>query len=54
MSLECNVRIRIHALLETWETPTEISRQLGISRLTEYKVKATGIHWEVGWVQSSL
>ncbi|QQP49407.1 Uncharacterized protein FKW44_010067 [Caligus rogercresseyi] len=49
MSLECNVRIRIYALLEAWETPTEISRQLGIRRPTEYKVKATGIDWEVGY-----
>ncbi|QQP51292.1 Uncharacterized protein FKW44_012613 [Caligus rogercresseyi] len=48
MSLEHDVRIRTHALLEAGKTPTEISRRLGISRPTVYKVKATGIEKKVG------
>ncbi|QQP41342.1 Uncharacterized protein FKW44_015680, partial [Caligus rogercresseyi] len=48
MPLERDVRIRVHALLESGETPTEIYRQLGISRPTVYKVKATGIERKVG------
>ncbi|QQP56183.1 Uncharacterized protein FKW44_000765 [Caligus rogercresseyi] len=48
MSLERDIRIRIHALLEAGKTPTEISRQLGLSRLTVYKVQTTGIERKVG------
>ncbi|QQP56067.1 Uncharacterized protein FKW44_000616, partial [Caligus rogercresseyi] len=48
MSLERDVRIRVHALLEAGKTPTEISRQLGISRPIVCKVKATGIERKVG------
>ncbi|QQP31570.1 Uncharacterized protein FKW44_025207 [Caligus rogercresseyi] len=48
MSLERDVRIQVHALLEAGKTPTEISRQFGISRPTVYKVKATGIEKKVG------
>ncbi|QQP34643.1 Uncharacterized protein FKW44_022598, partial [Caligus rogercresseyi] len=35
MSLERDIRIRVHALLEAGKTPTEISRQLGINRPTK-------------------
>ncbi|QQP54933.1 Uncharacterized protein FKW44_007928 [Caligus rogercresseyi] len=51
MPLERDVRIRVHALLKAGKTPTEISRQLGISRPNVYKVKATG---KSGRVQRSL
>ncbi|QQP39374.1 Uncharacterized protein FKW44_020241 [Caligus rogercresseyi] len=43
MFLEFDVQIWVRALLEAGKTPTEISRQLGISRPTVYKIKATGI-----------
>ncbi|QQP37678.1 Uncharacterized protein FKW44_018042, partial [Caligus rogercresseyi] len=43
MSLERDVRIRVHALLEAGKTSTEISKQLDISRPTVHKVKATGM-----------
>ncbi|QQP32285.1 Uncharacterized protein FKW44_024174 [Caligus rogercresseyi] len=52
MFLERDVRIRVHALLEAGKTPTEISRQLGISRPTVYKVKA--LRGRSGRVQRSL
>ncbi|QQP41329.1 Uncharacterized protein FKW44_015658 [Caligus rogercresseyi] len=48
MSLERDVRIRVHALLDAGKTPTVMSRQLGICRPTVYKVKATGIERKVG------
>ncbi|QQP48849.1 Uncharacterized protein FKW44_009290 [Caligus rogercresseyi] len=47
MFLESDVRIRVHVLLEAGKTPKEILRQLGISRPTVYKVKATGIERKV-------
>ncbi|QQP34777.1 Putative transposable element [Caligus rogercresseyi] len=47
MSVERDVQIRVHALLEAIKRSTEISRQLGISRPTVYKVKATDIERKI-------
>ncbi len=39
MASQRDQRIQIRVLLEVGKTPTEISRQLGISRLTVYNVR---------------